>query len=99
RQIQLLLCDQQLDIPASKRWRNRGVNQRLSKGAAGEAKYPGRIFTCSMSALDSSRRTQFHVWPDNRPKHESTAGGLFQIRFRLLNRRIFFECRVQNAVE
>ena len=59
REIQLLLCDQHFDVSASQRWRDRGVKKRLSKRAAGEAKYFGRILTCALSALDSGRHVQF----------------------------------------
>ena len=59
REIQLLLCDQHFDVSASQRWRDRGVKKRLSKRAAGEAKYFGRVFTCAVSALDSGRQVQF----------------------------------------
>src|SRR5439155_25964630 len=99
RQIQLLFCDQDFDIAAPERRQNRGVNQRLRERAAGEAKYFGFTFTRAVPALDSARCAHFHIWPDNRTKDEPATRGLFQIRFRLLNRRIFFQGRVQNCVE
>ena len=97
RQIQLLFRDQHFDISAPERRRNRGVNQRLRERAAGEAKYPGFIFTRAVPALDSCRYARFYVRPDNRTKDEPTTGRLFQICFRLLNRRIFFQCHLLNV--
>src|SRR5437660_1018033 len=57
--IEIRRCDRHFDVSASQRWRDRGVKKRLSKRAAGEAKYFGRIFTCAVSALDSGRQVQF----------------------------------------
>jgi hypothetical protein len=49
-----------------------------------------------VTGLNASRRAQFGVRPYEGPKNQPLPGGLFETRFRFLDRGISFQCGLEN---
>src|SRR5438105_14972408 len=99
REIQLLLRDQDADVSATKgRW-NRGIKQSLVERSANKSKKFRRSIPGAVAALNPAGHARFHVWPRDGTKNQPTPHSLFEIRFGALDRGIFFQRGVENAIE
>jgi hypothetical protein len=97
--VQLLLRNQRFHISTPERRRHGDIEQGLVESAAADAECFYPAFTGPMAVLKTGRHTQFRLRPGNGAKDKSLPSGLLQTGFRFLDRRIFFQCRLENCLE
>jgi hypothetical protein len=95
----LLLSDENFDVSAPERRRHSHVEQSLCEPAAPDEKAFYSAFTGAVTGLNTGRRAEFGVRPDDGTKNQPLPGRLLKTRFRFLDRGIFFECGLENAFQ
>jgi hypothetical protein len=71
----------------------------LCEPAASDEKAFYSAFTSAVTRLNTGRRAQFGVGPDDGTKNQPPPGRLLQTRFRFLDGGIFLECGLENAFQ
>jgi hypothetical protein len=71
----------------------------LCEPATADGKAFYSAFTSSVTGLNAGRHTQFGARPDDGTKNQPLPCRLFKTRFRFLDRGIFFECGLKNALK
>jgi hypothetical protein len=99
RDVKLLLRDQKFDISAPERWRHGCVKQGLGKETAYQGKPLDSALARPVAALDTGWHRHCHTGPYHGTKNKPLPGCLFEIRFRFLNGRIFFQRGLKNGFQ
>src|SRR5580700_4607406 len=99
RDIEPLLCDQQLNIAAPEGSRDRRVKERLQESSISETEPLDRLLTRAMAALDADGNSDDGIGQSDRAEYQALAGCLFKAAFCLLNLRIFFNSRLKRGLQ
>src|SRR5213079_482065 len=97
--IQLLLSDENFDVSTPERRRQSHVEQSLCEPAASDEKAFYSAFTSAVTRLNTGRRAQFGVRPDDGTKNQPPPGRLLQTELRFLDRGIFFARGLENVLQ
>src|SRR6266496_1760843 len=97
--IQLLLSDENFDVSTPERRRQSHVEQSLCEPAASDEKAFYSAFTSAVTRLNTGRRAQFGVRPDDGTKNQPPPGRLLQTELRFLDGGILVKCGLENALK
>src|SRR4029077_10807722 len=87
------------NITSPKRSGQTGVEQGLVQRASHHAKSFHSAFTSAMASLNTGCQAQFNIGPGDGTKNQPLPSGLLKAGFGFLDRRVFFQCDLQNPLK
>src|SRR2546430_12314920 len=99
RHVQLLLCDQYLDIASPPRCRHPHIKKWLGETAITKPKHLDSFLAGPMTALDSADHPHTRIGKGDGTKNETTAASSLQIGFCFLNLGIVFQGPLQRCLQ